>query len=485
MATLTDLPPELLDQIFHNLGSIDDVHYLGRACRATYRIIQQHNLYVEIMRSVIYQSPQHRFDLQLCRMLELRNLVVLHFKSNSGPIQPSAIDPRGLHHTKTNEIEYLLAQAIAGDDSAGDDISVRTTLTTSRIYDILARYQGLHVFQDIWLWRQLLDSDYMSVGHSLDEETFAGAYHTIHTRNLNLSSQGDVVHRLHGSADNCMDLNQDQKGRFYAAVTKIWLMNEIRWVLANFAYPANNFQVPLGILDICMDKLVRQVETPLLDYLDQYAIYTFLYQHLLPLHLPALADQCSSILPFTYSSDLEKDPGYSTRLLQLCFMAGQTYLQPPDIIDLAVRNKLRQRPPFLRGGLPASTMDYIQPSPAPRFEPNRDLTTKNMATYVAVMSTINSIYGVIQRSTVTQTAMRPIAHHFLTPVDGLYPIGDLLDAWLNERCITQFDLYAKPGRQDISNIFNDKFKEHVRWQIWWWANSEEKARMKMERWRTT
>jgi hypothetical protein len=282
-----------------------------------------------------------------------------------------------------------------------------------------------------------------------------------------------------------MHLNQDQKGRFHAAVTKVWLMNEIRWVLTNFVYPANDFQVPLGILDICMDKLAKQVNTPLLDYLDHYSMYTFLYQHLLPLHLPALADQCSSMLPFTYSSDLEKDPTYSTRFLQLCLMAGQTYLQPPDLIDLAVRNKLRQQPPFLQGGLSASTMEYIWPSTAFRFNPNRDLSANGSLPYLPLMNIINSIYGVIQRGTVTQTATRPTTHHFLTPPQGLYQLLDHLDAWLKGRCTTEFDLYARPGRQDINNVFNDKFNEDVRWQIWWWANSEEKARMKMERWRMT
>ncbi|KAF2120609.1 hypothetical protein BDV96DRAFT_565167 [Lophiotrema nucula] len=84
---LTGLPTELLEQIFHSLESIDDVHHLARSCQATYHAIRQHSVYVEVMRSVISQSIVHRFDLQLCYLLDLHREVVKHFEK-SGNLLP-------------------------------------------------------------------------------------------------------------------------------------------------------------------------------------------------------------------------------------------------------------------------------------------------------------------------------------------------------------------------------------------------------------
>jgi hypothetical protein len=61
MATMTDLPAELLEQIFQELDSIDDVFHLGRVCKFTYNLIRQPPVFAGMMRTIIGKSPQHRF----------------------------------------------------------------------------------------------------------------------------------------------------------------------------------------------------------------------------------------------------------------------------------------------------------------------------------------------------------------------------------------------------------------------------------------
>jgi hypothetical protein len=167
------------------------------------------------------------------------------------------------------------------------------------------------------------------------------------------------------------DLDTDQKGRFHVAVTGLWLLNEIRWILTNFTHQPNTLSSLLIILDKCHEHIAKQSQTPVLDDLDRYAMHSFLYHRLLPTHSQVLADQCSSKLPLTFPSKLEDEPIYSTRLLQLFLVAGQTYLQPPDIIDLVVRDKIRRKPPYTLLRLPDSTEKHVRSTSAEQFPPGQ------------------------------------------------------------------------------------------------------------------
>jgi hypothetical protein len=165
------------------------------------------------------------------------------------------------------------------------------------------------------------------------------------------------------------DLDAHQKGRFHAAVTGLWLLNEIRWILTNFTQPPSNLSPLLITLDKCKVHIAKQSETAVLDDLDRYAMHSFLYHHLLPVHSQVLADQCSSKLPLTFRLELEDQPILSTRLLQLFLIAGQAYLQPPDIIDLAVRDRIHRKPPYTLLRLPDSTEKYTRSTSAMQFAP--------------------------------------------------------------------------------------------------------------------
>lgn len=62
-----------------------------------------------------------------------------------------------------------------------------------------------------------------------------------------------------------------------------------------------------------------------------------------------------------------------SRLLQLFLLAGQTYFQPPDIIDLIVRSTASREPPYPLMTLPKTTERWQRPCPAFAFPKNLDL----------------------------------------------------------------------------------------------------------------
>lgn len=68
---------------------------------------------------------------------------------------------------------------------------------------------------------------------------------------------------------------------------------------------------------------------------------------------------------------------------------------------------------------------------------------------------------------------------------------DLLNDWLIEKILGRFECDARPSRmvaadmvgvKDIEAVFRRRWRRAA-WSVWWWANGEEKARAKMERWR--
>jgi hypothetical protein len=53
-----------------------------------------------------------------------------------------------------------------------------------------------------------------------------------------------------------------------------------------------------------------------------------------------------------------------------------------------------------------------------------------------------------------------------------------------DRALVAFEMHESPGeeRRDIREAFAENWDDML-WCVWWWANSEEKARALMERWR--
>lgn len=297
--SLTTLPPELLESIYHHLSTIDDVHSLGRTHSKTLNVIERRTVYTKIMRSIIGRSWVHRFDLQLCSILDLHRKIVQHFR-DGGTSLPMNSDQG---HQSYNQWEEELAEStIVQDCSSGP---CPTCIPDTVVYDILARYQGLRVIQDLWLTRQIDESDLLAADDVLDvdDDEFLRRYRCLLDRSQDFR-QGDLASRMKKDlvTRSYTQMNPDQSGRLYSAIVFIWILNELRWALTNFQYPLRSYRY-IEILDRCRADLTQVSHNPVLDQLDQYAVFSFMYHHLLPLHSPVLQEQNSSKLPFTFTPE--------------------------------------------------------------------------------------------------------------------------------------------------------------------------------------
>ncbi|KAF1915161.1 hypothetical protein BDU57DRAFT_498901 [Ampelomyces quisqualis] len=478
MAGLQSLPSELIELIFRFLGSIDDVHYLGRACQKTFSIIQRQALYVSIMRSVITQAPQHRYDLQLYK----------------NPLPATWANQ--LPHA-SNDWECALVGATTPNSCA--KTSCTQCLPDEVIYDILARYQGLQVLEDLWLERQVDASDFFSADESPDANalTLARGYQVVINRD-EMYRDGELPARRSttlGAAEHAT-LKPDQRARFYSAVTFVWFLNEIRWAFTNATFPTR-FDVQRRILEACKEHFSAQTRTPLLDELDRYAMFRFLYHHLLPVYGTFLADQCVGELPFTFSTDFDKDFGFTSRLLQLFVTAAQTYFQPPDLIDLVIRSKASRYPPYAVVTLPGSTKTWQRPSqaftfthPPSRRRPfalydYRPMTLFDPRCHRLISRRTATHLNLIARSSFHQTThtVSPTVRMPMSP-NHAYNMRDHAAEYFLEQVLVAFDMYANPDPElgDVRECFKKRWDDKL-WEVWWWAGGEDKARAKMERWR--
>lgn len=475
MANMLCLPTELLEQIFHYLDSIDDVHNLGRVCTATHHVIRRLPVYTRIMRSVIGASVQHRLDISLCRMLDLHRLIVQHFADGHGPLP--ATQP---HSGSTYQpFEDDLVLAVTSECPCGPCIEC---LPDVRIHEILARYQGIRVLEDVWLATEQTDSHLIPADFETDVDIFGVRYTSVLEREEECRD-GDMVTRLSAQSESYTSFNVDQRNRFYAAITSVWLLNEIRWVLAQFEYPSASFVLQVKLLTACKQWVAKQSATPLLDDLDRNAVFRFLYHYVLPIYGRFLADRCDSTLPLTFSSNIGQDPPLHTRNLQLFLTAGQVYLQPPDFIDLIIRSRTSRKRPYPHLPIPQSTSYHQHPSPLSRFPPTPPPTAR--------IAEINNhqrnlrrrkldLLNIIARASINQNDRHLQSHQVVQPdPKALYKIVDDSAAYFEKKALSAWR--ASLSTEQL-NAWRVEWGE-TWWTVWWWANSEEKARAKLDRWK--
>jgi hypothetical protein len=237
-------------------------------------------------------------------------------------------------------------------------------------------------------------------------------------------------------------------------------------------------------------KLVRETITnPLLDELDALSMYTFLYKHLLPAHCAALADRGSSKLPLTFSSALCSDTQYSAVFLQVCLMAGQAFLQPPDLIELVICNGV-DLIPFLSGRpFPGPSHEHAYPTRLVGGGRNLE-NNDNIPESRARLRTIDSVIQVLGTATLLQFGRQPdLVPTFYSMTRAIHSTyaeliksKDITEHCLKDAVKLAMDRYCRPDSPDTRAKFDSRWAEEVRWKVWWWANSEDKARMKMNRW---
>lgn len=305
-AGFTDLPAELIEMIYHQLDSIDDVHSLSRTCSTAYHAIEKRTVYTKVMRSIIGRSWQHRFDLQLCNALELHREIVRHFEQCGKPLPVSA-----KHDLHDNDWETKLANVTYIPECGYGPCAI--CIPDTVIYDILARYQGLRVLEAMWLKRQLEEPDILTADATTQDEHFLHRYLDLLGRVRDFES-GDSPARTptEPATRHYTELNRDQRGRFYSAIVFVWILNELRWALTNFDHRSPNLCL-VRILERSRKDLTKRQHEPVLDQLDQHAAFTFIYHHLLPKHSPAMQDQNSSKLPLTFSTAPSVDGTFYAR----------------------------------------------------------------------------------------------------------------------------------------------------------------------------
>ncbi|KAF2855983.1 hypothetical protein T440DRAFT_513082 [Plenodomus tracheiphilus IPT5] len=289
------------------------------------------------MRTVIQQGIPYRFDFQLCKILRLHQKVVEHFEHNKDQLPTTLMQSSGATSI-LNKWEQALILATSTDGI--DDLEI---LADEMIYDIIARCQGLRILEDKWLSRQLISSDFLSTGTTSNPSDFIRAHQVLLQRAEEFRDEDGISrHRQTPESQIYVDLNADQRGRFHAAI-----------------YPAT-FHIQVEVLVCCRTRLGMEVHNFVLDDLDRLAVFRFLYHHSLPLSGVFLADRDSSKLPLTFLTKFNDDAVYATRLLQTFLLAGQTYMQPPDVIDLTIRSETSRRAPYPQMTLPPSSERWMR-----------------------------------------------------------------------------------------------------------------------------
>ncbi|PSN73189.1 hypothetical protein BS50DRAFT_483486 [Corynespora cassiicola Philippines] len=360
-------------------------------------------------------------------------------------------------------------------------------LPAARVHEIVARWHGLRPLQTLWLERDLDPQDNIHVECHQDLKQLVSGYAQLQEQEY-LQKVRSIPTRQERHRPYT-GFNTDQKGRFHAAVTYIWLLNELRWALTNYTWPSRTFASPAKAAHTAMEHLSQQQHTSMLDELDQYAMYRFLYHHLLPVHGAVFADQDSAKLPLTFPSNMSTST--APRFLQFFLAAAPVYLQPPDLIELTVRSRLSRKPPYPLMRLPSSTESWLHPVKlAYPFPVGVDLEAPIFPSILRHHFQVH--LTVIARAFLSLTSDQSTRRANMSQVAvPCFAFEDHTYSWLMERVLKVFDEEARPkdfelpGHLPLTNssgMLDNGWKDCM-WAIWWWAGSEEKARAKMERWR--
>lgn len=480
-SSLLSLPLELLEKIFYRLGSIEDVHHFARTSKKTCDVIRLPSAYTKIMRNIISCSPQHRYDIVLCDLLNIHRDIVSYFAEQDNPSQLHLAARADQLEPGSFEAQLLLA--VTNQCEFG---TCKRCLPDERVHEILARYQGLRVLENECLRRPLCSDDLVTIQQTVDGKKLAHAYQTLLKRYEDFKDGIiTVMPDQSFAATYYTSFNPDQRGRFYAALISTWALNEIRWIFTQFTPPVNQSVpvVQLKLLDMCKTLFEeRKTERPIVDEADRYSIWQFLYSHILPLYGSFLADRDCSQLPLTFPSNFDISD-HRTRMFQFFMLAGHTYLQPPDLIDLTLRYQLSRKRPYPQLRIPSSTANYQRPARELRFRPGIDYNRGIPRRDRDAISQLNRI----SCATINQSETSVFNRWVHRTPSGLLSAMDESGAYFREAIMTRFLKGAHQGLRGQLESRNEGLRckeqwDKVWWEVWWWANSEDKARAKIERW---
>lgn len=156
------------------------------------------------------------------------------------------------------------------------------------------------------------------------------------------------------------------------------------------------------------------------------------------------------------------------------------------MIDLIARSEVSRKYPWPVLELPITTQIWHRPSQAYAFRANIPLQDARYRRYLR--STSLTHLNIIARSSFHQTRSNtsPV---IVLPADAqLHIVRDHANHHFLDSVLVEFERYEKKEGQDgkkladMRTVFETKWEDGL-WSVWWWANGEDKARAKMERWR--
>jgi len=154
------------------------------------------------------------------------------------------------------------------------------------------------------------------------------------------------------------------------------------------------------------------------------------------------------------------------------------------MIELIARVEASRKYPYPIPTFSPSTVQWQRPSTAFAFplDATADLWDQRYKGWIQQTS-LNHL-NIIVRSSFHQTTTDYSSVIRAPTHEQMYKLKDLAHYYYHDRAMVAFELHENKGAhlRYIREVFPRKWGDES-WAIWWWANGEDKARAKMERWR--
>lgn len=131
--------------------------------------------------------------------------------------------------------------------------------------------------------------------------------------------------------------------------------------------------------------------------------------------------------------------------------------------------------------LPANTGEWIRPANTFLFPANLALGDNG----VHLSRLFNTHLAIINRSSFAQTLGDSYNQAGRRPLRTSSKIVDHARRYFHDSAVAAIedDEEFREGLRPASDIFQDEWHSRGLWSVWWWANSEDKARAIITRWR--
>ncbi|KAF3482085.1 uncharacterized protein GIQ15_04844 [Arthroderma uncinatum] len=323
MASLLNLPNELLLFIFKELGDLDDVAHLERSCRHLHSLLEYGSHRLDIFRAVIINAEHHKYDVDLCYFIEANQAYASNYIDKLIPADDSR--PR---YSKFFEIY---------DEGVN-------TLTDEFVWWIACRWQGLRILQDLYLNSSINASFCRSVYTYNEHDTSC-----THTCNR-LAAEGPLHKPNVGplTLNTVTSFSSRQTQRFYQALTAIWLPIEALVLARVSVYPTSDEQQI--VFDYVTDIWEGDGRGSLSESFDILETYDFVWRFLGRRIFPKVDDYTS----WTRNRHFKAHGSSEVKAWDNFVKFTRQYLRPSSIIELLLLSA------WNNGSWPSNKPYYLQ-----------------------------------------------------------------------------------------------------------------------------